>query len=128
MGATSVEAVYVVHSHSTAHFDPCPHAPQHSQLLHVCAGLNVSSLLDPTSLAWIQTEDSGNPWSYQTALMSSADISLGFVNSEDTLFAWATSNSDGQPVAGVEITVYRHNWQVSFLLVPCDTETGKALC
>lgn len=83
----------------------------------VSAGLNLSSLLEPSSLAWIQFEErrgEGQTYSYRNAVVSSSDISLGFVTSEDTFFAWATSNIDGQPVSGVEITVYGYSYQVGF--------------
>jgi hypothetical protein len=86
--------------------------------LTTCAGLNLSSLLGPSSLAWIQLEERTSITNaYQGALVFKSDISLGFVATENAFFAWATSNTDGQPVAGVEITVHSYGWQVGILLV-----------
>jgi hypothetical protein len=80
-----------------------------SRLLWCDAGLGLSQLLKPTSLAWIQTENRKYPGSinsYQTAVVSSSNISLGFIATADSIFAWATSHSDGQPVANVEISLH----------------------
>lgn len=49
-------------------------------------------------------------------MLSSCDVSLGFVATKDGFVAYATRKSDAQPVDGVEITMYGHSWQVRWLL------------
>lgn len=80
----------------------------HNYLALVCRS-GLSSLLESTSLAFVHIAErrgGGNEYSHSRAVVCSTDISIGFVTTEDAFFAWATNNTDGQPVAGIEITVY----------------------